>query len=131
MISPRAHLQEGVIAIPGTVVNRDTHVGKGVILNTLCSVGHDCTIEDFAQIAPGVNLGGASIIEEGVFLGIGTKVIPEARIGAWSIVGAGSVVLDDLPGGAFCHGVPARMIRKLRSDELPFDSGSSTTLERT
>jgi sugar O-acyltransferase (sialic acid O-acetyltransferase NeuD family) len=131
MISPRAHLQKGVIAIPGTVVNRDAHVGKGVILNTLCSVGHDCMVEDFAQIAPGVNLGGASIIEEGVFLGIGTKVVPEARIGAWSIIGAGSVVLDDLPGGAFCYGVPARMIRKLRSDELPFDSGSSTTLKRT
>lgn len=122
MISPRAHLQEGVIAIPGTVVNRGAQVGRGVILNTLCSVGHDCILEDFVQIAPGVNLGGASIIAEGVFLGIGTKVVPQARIGAWSIIGAGSVVLNDLPGGAFCYGVPARMVRKLRSDEIPLDT---------
>jgi len=130
MISPRATLQEGVIAIPGTVVNRDARVGRGVILNTLCSVGHDCSIGDFAQIAPGVNLGGAAVIGEGVFLGIGTKVVPEAQVGAWSIVGAGSVVLNDLPGGAFCHGSPARVIRPLRADELPFDIGSSSDNER-
>ncbi len=120
MISPRAHLQQGTIAIAGTVVNRDAQVGRGVILNTLCSVGHDCILEDFAQVAPGVNLGGAAVIGVGVFLGIGTKVVPEAKIGAWSIVGAGSVVTSDLPSGSFCHGSPARVIRQLRPDELPF-----------
>lgn len=130
MISPRAILQEGVIAIAGTVVNRGAQVGRGVILNTLCSVGHDCILRDFAQIAPGVNLGGAAIIGEGVSLGIGTKVVPEAQIGAWSVVGAGSVVLDDLPGGSLCHGVPARVIRHLRPDELPFDISLSTIDER-
>ena len=121
MISPRARLREGMIAIAGTVVNRDAQVGRGVVLNTLCSVGHDCILEDFAQIAPGVNLGGAALIGEGVFLGIGTKVVPEAQVGAWSIVGAGSIVLNDLPGGSFCYGFPARVIRPLRPDELPFD----------
>ena len=129
-ISPRAILQEGVIAIAGTVVNRGAQVGRGVILNTLCSVGHDCILRDFAQIAPGVSLGGAAIIGEGVFLGIGTKVVPEAQVGAWSVVGAGSVVLDDLPGGSLCHGVPARVIRHLRPDELPFDISLSTIDER-
>ena len=130
MISPRACLQEGVIAIAGTVVNRDARVGRGVILNTLCSVGHDCIVADFAQVAPGVNLGGAAIIGEGVFLGIGTKVVPEAQIGAWSIVGAGSVVISDLPGGVFCHGSPARVIRQLRPDELPLGVDPSAIDER-
>lgn len=118
-ISHRAHLQEGTIAIAGTVVNREARVGRGVILNTLCSVGHDCIVDDFAQISPGVNLGGAAVIGEGAFLGIGAKVVPQARIGAWSVVGAGSVVLDDLPGASYCYGTPARVIRHLRPDELP------------
>jgi len=130
MISPRAHLQDAVIAIAGTVVNRGAQVGRGVILNTLCSVGHDCRVADFAQISPGVNLGGAAIIGEGVCLGIGTKVVPQAQVGAWSIVGAGSVVTRDLPGGTFCHGAPARVIRQLRPDELPFDIDFSTIDER-
>ena len=89
-------------------------------MNTLCSVGHDCVVHDFAQISPGVNLGGAAVIEDGVFLGIGTKVVPQVRIGAWSIVGAGSVIIDDLPANVFCYGTPARVIRELREDELPW-----------
>lgn len=129
MISPRAHLQQGTIVIAGTVVNRDAQVGRGVILNTLCSVGHDCLVKDFAQISPGVNLGGAAVIGEGVFLGIGTKVVPEAQIGAWSIVGAGSVVLEDLPSGSYCYGIPARVIRQLRPDELPVDINLSPVNE--
>ncbi len=119
IISPRAAIGEGTIAIPGSVVNCGARVGSGVIMNTLCSVGHDCVVEDFAQIAPGVNLGGAAIIEEGAFLGIGAKVVPEVRVGAWSIVGAGSVVLRDLPPRSFCYGTPARLIRELEDDELP------------
>jgi len=124
VISPRAKIGEGSIAIAGTVVNRDAQVGRGVILNTTCTVGHDCRVGDFAQISPGVNLGGAAIIGEGAFLGIGVKVVPLARVGAWSIVGAGSVVLNDLPDRHFCVGAPARPIRSLRKDEFPADESS-------
>jgi acetyltransferase EpsM len=120
-ISPRATIGEGTIAVAGSVVNAGARVGRCVILNTLSSVGHDCVVEDFAQIAPGVNLGGGAVIERGAFLGIGAKVAPLARIGAWSIVGAGSVVLGDLPARSFCHGTPARVVRPLAADELPLD----------
>ena len=124
-ISPRAAIGEGTIVVAGTVVNRDARVGFGAILNTVCSVGHDCVVEDYAQISPGVNLGGACVIGEGAFLGIGVRVVPEARIGAWSIVGAGSVVLGDLPERSFCVGVPVKVVRPLREDELPGMDGSS------
>jgi acetyltransferase EpsM len=121
-ISPRATLGEGTIAVAGSVVNAGARVGRCVILNTLSSVGHDCVVEDFAQIAPGVNLGGGAVIERGAFLGIGAKVVPLARIGAWSVVGAGSVVLGDLPARSFCHGTPARVVRPLTLEELPTEA---------
>jgi len=111
-ISPRAEIGRGTIAVAGTVVNAGAHVGDHVILNTHCSVGHDGRVEDFAQIAPGVNLGGGVIIGSGAFLGIGAKVAPEVRIGAWAVVGAGSIVLDDVPRNAFAYGAPARVVRK-------------------
>ncbi|MGB2982719.1 MAG: acetyltransferase [Candidatus Bipolaricaulia bacterium] len=122
-ISPRVTVGAGTIAVAGTVVNRDACVGRGVIMNTLCSVGHDVIVEDFAQVSPGVNLGGAAVIEEGAFLGIGAKVVPEVRVGAWSVVGAGSVVLKDLPPRSFCIGTPARVVRELRDDEFPSNGG--------
>lgn len=118
-ISPRAEIGAGTIAVAGCVANAGARVGQGVILNTLSSVGHDGVVEDYAQIAPGVNLGGGSVIERGAFLGMGVKVVPLVRVGAWSIVGAGSVVLRDLPPRSFCYGTPARVIRPLAGDELP------------
>ena len=120
-ISPQSTLGEGTIAVAGSVVNAGARVGRCAILNTLSSVGHDCVVEDYAQIAPGVNLGGGSVIGEGAFLGIGAKVGPLARIGAWSVVGAGSVVLKDLPARSYCCGTPARVVRMLTADELPAD----------
>jgi sugar O-acyltransferase (sialic acid O-acetyltransferase NeuD family) len=118
-VSPSASIGEGTIAIAGVVVNAGARVGRCVILNTLSSTGHDCVLEDYAHLAPGVNLGGGAVIGRGAFLGIGAKVAPLVRIGAWSVVGAGSVVLDDLPERVFCHGIPARVVRPLRDDELP------------
>lgn len=126
ILSPRAIVGGGTIAVAGAVINRDARVGDGVILNTLCSVGHDCVVEDFAQVSPGVNLGGACVLEEGVFLGLGTKVAPCVRVGAWTIVGAGSVVLSDLPARSFCVGVPAKVVRPLRDDEVPGDVGTDS-----
>ncbi len=114
-ISPRAHIGTGTIAVAGTVVNAGARVGDGVILNTHCSVGHDCVVEDFAQVAPGVNLGGGAILEEGAFLGIGTQVAPLVSIGAWSVVGAGSVVLEDLSPGCFAYGAPAKVVHLIEA----------------
>lgn len=111
-LSPHAQIGQGTISIAGVVVNAEAAVGTHVILNTHCSVGHDCRVEDFAQIAPGVNLGGGSIVEEGAFLGIGAKVAPGVRVGAWSVVGAGSVVLRNVPPHSFAYGTPARVIRE-------------------
>jgi sugar O-acyltransferase (sialic acid O-acetyltransferase NeuD family) len=112
-ISPRATIGDGTIAVAGTIVNAGARVGDGVILNTHSSVGHDCVVEDFAQVAPGVNLGGGSAIEEGAFLGIGAKVAPLVSVGAWAVVGAGSVVLEDLPPRSFAYGAPAKVIRSI------------------
>ena len=118
IISPRATIGVGVIAIPGSVVNAGADVGNGVILNTLSSVGHDCVVLPYAQLASGVNLGGGANIGMGAFLGLGVKVCPNTTVGDWTVVGAGSVVLRDLPPRTFCYGTPARVIRKLSAEEL-------------
>lgn len=118
IISPRAAVGSGVVAIPGSVVNAGARVGDGAILNTLASVGHDCVVSPYVQLAPGVNLGGGATIGFGAFLGLGVKVVPNVSVGEWAVVGAGSVVLRDLPPYTFCHGTPARVIRELTEDEL-------------
>jgi len=57
--------------------------------------------------------GGISI-EDGAWLGFGVIVLDGVRIGKGAVVGAGSVVMHDIPDGAVAFGVPARVV-KMRS----------------
>ena len=64
---------------------------------------------------------GDIIIEDEVWLGYGVIVLDGVRIGYGAVVGAGSVVVHDVPPGAIVQGVPARVIM-FRSD-LPNHNG--------
>lgn len=101
----------GAMILPSATVNIASVIGSHVILNTSCSVDHDCRIDDYAHIAPGCHLGGNVTICEGSFLGVGTSVVPGVRVGRWSIVGAGAVVTKDIPDNCTAVGVPAKVIK--------------------
>jgi acetyltransferase-like isoleucine patch superfamily enzyme len=45
-------------------------------------------------------------------MGIGSVLLPCVRVGAGSIVGAGTVVLKDLPADVVAVGLPAKIVRK-------------------
>jgi sugar O-acyltransferase (sialic acid O-acetyltransferase NeuD family) len=103
---------DGSMICAGVVVNTGSRIGRSVILNTGCTIDHHSSIGDFVHIAPGVHMGGEVRVEEGAFLGIGAAVLPRIRIGAWSTVGAGAVVIRDVPAGVTVVGNPARQIAK-------------------
>lgn len=52
-------------------------------------------------------------IEDGVWIGSNTVVLPGVRIGRGSVIGAGSVVSRDIPPGAVAVGAPCRAIREI------------------
>lgn len=114
-IHPRAYLAPGVrigagtVVFAGAVVQPDSTIGTHVILNTSSSVDHDCVIGNFAHVAPGVHLAGGVAIGEGSLLGIGGNVLPGCSIGPWVTIGAGALVVQDVPGGVTAKGVPARL----------------------
>jgi acetyltransferase EpsM len=56
-------------------------------------------------------LAGNVLIGDGCYLGIGSSVIHGVSIGAWTTVGAGAVVIKDLPDNATAVGVPATVIK--------------------
>ncbi len=51
------------------------------------------------------------VVEADVWVGAGAVVLPGVRIGRGAVVGAGAVVTRDVPAGAVCAGVPARLQR--------------------
>ncbi|MCG0278945.1 MAG: acetyltransferase [Thermanaeromonas sp.] len=112
-ISPFAVVKPGTVIMPGVVINAGAYIGKHVILNTACSVDHDCYIGDFVHISPGAHLAGNVTVGEGTHIGVGVSVIPGCKIGEWAIIGAGAVVVEDIPSRVVAVGVPAKPIRKL------------------
>lgn len=110
-VDPTARLGAGTVIFAGAVVQPDIVIGNHAIVNTGATVDHDCDIGDFVHVAPGCHLAGGVIAEEGVFAGLGSAVIPGIRLGAWSTLGAGSVVTRDVLPGATVVGVPARVLK--------------------
>lgn len=110
-ISPSVKLGSGIAVMPGAVINPDSVIGDLTIINTGATVDHDCLIKPACHIAPGCNLAGNVKLGEGVFLGIGCKVIPKIQIGSWTVVGAGAVVIRDLPANCLAVGVPAKIVK--------------------
>lgn len=108
-ISSTVKLGKGIAIMPGVIINPDSTIGDNSIVNTGSTIDHDCFISKNVHIAPGCNLAGKVTLGEGVLMGIGCKCIPEISIGPWSILGAGSVIVQDIPAYSVAIGVPARI----------------------
>jgi sugar O-acyltransferase (sialic acid O-acetyltransferase NeuD family) len=115
-LGARVSVGHGCLVYPGTLVDVDVEICDHVLINKACTIGHDSMIGAFATIAPGVNLGGSNRLGEGCELGIACCTIQSISVGAWSIVGAGSVITQDLPVNVTAVGVPGKVIKR-RSDD--------------
>jgi sugar O-acyltransferase (sialic acid O-acetyltransferase NeuD family) len=102
---------EGTIVTAGVILTNQIRIGKHVILNLGDTVGHDCILEDYVTISPGVFISGNVHIGEGTDVGTGSAIIQGARIGRWSVIGAGAVVTKDIPDNCTAVGVPAKVIK--------------------
>jgi sugar O-acyltransferase (sialic acid O-acetyltransferase NeuD family) len=105
-------VEEGTVVMAGVVINSDTRIGKHVIVNTGSTIDHDCVIEDFAHISPGVHLAGNAKVGKLTHIGIGTSVIQGITIGDESIIGAGAAVVENIPSHVTAVGIPAKVIKE-------------------
>lgn len=111
-ISQRVSIGMGCIIYPGVCIDVDVNIGVCVVINKNCTIGHDAKIGDFSTLAPGVNIGGGCLIGKCVQFGINSSTIQGVSIGENSIIGAGAVVICDIPSDSTAVGVPAKVIRR-------------------
>lgn len=100
-----------VVIAAGALVCAHCQIGDSVILNTGCIIDHESMVGTAAHVCPGVKVAGHVTIESGAFAGIGATIIQNLRIGYDSVVGAGSVVIEDVEPMTTVVGMPARMIK--------------------
>lgn len=101
---------KGVILCPGVVITTNVIINDYVSINCLTSVGHDVVIGIGSTINGHCDITGNVSIEEGVFIGSSASILPGATVGRYSIVGAGSLVLNKVKENTTVFGVPSKRI---------------------
>lgn len=96
------------------------HFG-GMIISAR-SIGNDVTIRQNTTIgiSSKADVNARPTIEDGVDIGCNSVIIGDIVVGRGSVIGAGSVVIRDVPAFCVVAGVPAKVVRTLEPPLLPF-----------
>jgi maltose O-acetyltransferase len=94
----------------GLNIGDNVSISEGTIILTM---GHDIDAPDFRL------KGGRVMIDDYVFIGSYTRILPGVTVGEGAVVGVGSVVTKDVDPYTVVGGVPARYIRD-RSQDLSY-----------
>jgi len=111
IMSKYVKVGEGTIICSSNTITVNVEIGKHVIINLDCTIGHDVLIQDYVTILPSVNVSGSVILEDGSSIGTGSAIIQGKRVGINSIIGAGTVVVKDVPANCTAVGVPAKVVK--------------------
>ena len=104
---------DGSILCAGTVMAIASKTSLNCIINLNCTLGHDAVLEDFCTVHPGSNISGRVRVGTCSEIGTGTKIIQGKTVGQFAVVGAGSVVVRDIPDKCVAVGCPAKPIKFL------------------
>jgi len=104
---------EGSIVAAGAILTTQISLGKHVIINLGCTIGHDSVLGDFCTLAPQVAISGNVTLGRRVEIGTAAMLRPGITVGANSFVGMGSAVTKDLPKHVYATGNPAQVAKEL------------------
>ena len=121
-VSQRAVRKTGIEIHPGATIGRGLFIdhGSGVIIGETAELGDNVTLYQ------GVTLGGTGkeqgkrhpTLKDNVMVSAGAKVLGSFTIGENSKIGAGSVVLKEVPPNCTVVGVPGRIV-KMGDQKIP------------
>ncbi len=111
-VSPQSTVGRGSVILAGTTVGAFVTIGDHVIILQNVGLSHDDVIEDYTCLAVGVSFSGSVRVGRNCFLGTNSTIIG-ATIGEGSMVGAGTLILHDVPAGEVWVGNPGRYLRKV------------------
>jgi serine O-acetyltransferase len=116
------HLQNRISELFGVDIHPAARIGAGVFIDhgTGVVIGETAVVEDNVSMLHEVTLGGTGKesgdrhpkIRRGVLISAGAKVLGNIEVGEGAKVGAGSVVLHDVPPHCTVAGVPAKIVGK-------------------
>ncbi len=104
-------LGEGVVILPGCVLDRNVKVEDNVLISVGCVIAHESTIGAHCYLSCGTKMAGFVMIGECCFLGIGSTISDHIKLCDHCKAGAGAVVIRDTVEPVYYVGVPARPLK--------------------
>jgi serine O-acetyltransferase len=99
------------------ILDEGIYIAHGeMFLGGLTYIGKSCFLGPFISIGPVEGDLRGPVLEEGVFVGTGARILGPLTIGYGARIGANAVVLSDVPAWATAVGVPARIIPRGRTE---------------
>ena len=105
---------EGTVVWPNCYIGPNVKIGRCNIIQASCTLPHDNELGDFNYLAPGVVMGGRSIVKNHCFIGLNSTVKSEVCLNDYSLIGCGCNMLKDseIVGGCMLA-TPQGRLRKV------------------
>jgi len=116
-IAENVTIGEGSQIMPMACINAGASIGRATIINSGAIIEHETRVGDGIHIAPGVRLAGEIVVEDFATIYTGAIVGPRIKIGMGAVVGAGAVVLHEVPPYSLVVGCPAKVVKVLKNEQ--------------
>jgi sugar O-acyltransferase (sialic acid O-acetyltransferase NeuD family) len=116
-VSPSAELADGVVVMAQVSIGPKTSVHMGALVNTGASLDHESRLGEFASLGPGARTAGNVDIGARTMVGMGASILQGLSIGADTVIGANSLVREDVDPLTVAYGVPSSTVRSRKRDD--------------
>lgn len=113
-IGSNCELGHGVILMPNVILSPNVKLGNFVQVYGNSIVGHDTLVEHYCFISNSSSIGSYITINEGAHIGSNCSIRERVIIGEWSLIGLGSVVLNDIEPFSKNVGVPSKRLGEVK-----------------
>jgi len=110
-VSPTAEIHAGAVLLAHSIAGAHATVGVGALLNAGASLDHDSALNNFGSLGPGARTGGNVTIGARSMIGLQAGILQGRSVGEDAVVGAHSLVLEDIPSLCVAHGTPCKAVK--------------------
>ncbi len=110
-VSPHSIIRDGAVILAHASVGPGSTLERGALLNTGASLDHDSSLGSFGSLGPGARTGGNVRIGERTMIGMQAGILHGISLGSDAVIGAHSLVNQDVESNAVAWGSPARVMR--------------------
>lgn len=112
IISPNVSIGEGVYVLLGTTIMPHTIIKDFVMISMGVHLAHHCVLDEGVFLSTGCNFGASIHASRYAYCGISSTIMTGIHeLGEDCLIGAGAVVIRDVPDRAVAAGVPAKVLK--------------------